>query len=332
MPQHFHLHQSFPKRFQDVSWQKLIQKLTKPTIFHLPGKDQTKSLIISCLIHGNETSGYKAVTKELNKLKTYPLDVYFLIANIKAAQRKPYFTHRDWEAKPGFNRIWNKTDKYPLAKEILTFLKKANPLACLDLHNNNGKNPAYAICEGERKEVLNLAGFLAEIILFSEIRLGTFTEAMVKICPAVTLECGQVNTKVADDFAEQTLERFLSLISLPKKEREIFPYRELCEINIKKKIKFCFGHTPKPGFDLVLRDDIEDFNFNILKKGDYLGFAEKIDVLECLDKKKRPVTKDFFYLKDGQILAKQDLTLAMAVRKVNIAKLSNLCYIIEKVQ
>jgi len=329
---HFNFFQNFPKEFQNLSWAQLIEKLEKPTLFRIQGKNSTKSLIISCLMHGNETSGYKAVVKELNKLKFYPYDIYFLIANIEAAKREGKFIHRDWEKPQGINRIWNKTDHYPLAKELLEFLKKTNPFACIDLHNNNGKNPAYAISRPQ-KEPLRLASFLTRKILISTKEIGTFSQAIVNFCPALTIECGQVNTDQADQFAETALQKFLNLSPQFPETEEPEIYHESCQVDVKKKINFCFGNSNNPQFDLILRDDVEEFNFKLFKQDDWLGFVNLNEMpLECLDQENNNLTEEFFYLKEGKLLVKKDISLAMALKSVTIAKISNLFFIVKRVQ
>ncbi len=120
-----------------------LLKLKKPTIFKIKGKDNSKAVLISVLLHGSEPCGFRAILREINEHKQeYNLDVYFLVGNVNAAKIKPYFTNRLYPEGENFNRIWieePKTEDEKIAHSIYEFLENLPLIAVLDLHSFTSK-------------------------------------------------------------------------------------------------------------------------------------------------------------------------------------------------
>ena len=138
-------------------------KLKRPTIFHCPGHDPTRSVVISCLLHGNEPSGYVAVIEELKRnargVSRYRFDVIFLIGNVEAAKAGQQFESRQLDGQYDMNRIWK--EGMELAQEWELYIKNFLPIAFLDLHNTSGQSQPFSIWTKNDDSTKRLANILA---------------------------------------------------------------------------------------------------------------------------------------------------------------------------
>jgi hypothetical protein len=85
----------------------------------------------------------------LSRRLTYPFDLYVVIGNVRAAAEPPGFAHRFLDDQEDFNRIWGldepTTSQRRAADAILGHLRAAGLESLVDVHNNTGDNPFYAI-------------------------------------------------------------------------------------------------------------------------------------------------------------------------------------------
>ena len=105
--------------------------------------------LIACLMHGNEPSGFQAVVDLLRRGDRFPFDLWVLIGNVRAAIQDGLYAHRHLDDQEDFNRVWDvgpaTTRMRRGAAAILEELRSADLEAAVDLHNNSGRNPYYAI-------------------------------------------------------------------------------------------------------------------------------------------------------------------------------------------
>jgi hypothetical protein len=88
-----------------------------------------------------------------------------------------------------------------VAREALRLLRGLGCEALVDLHNNTGHNPAYAVATHADAAVLALAALFGERLIVSDLQLGTLTEATSGDFPSVTIECGRAGDPAADRAA-----------------------------------------------------------------------------------------------------------------------------------
>lgn len=159
-------------------------------LISLPGR-RPEPLFVSVLIHGDETVGWEALKKLQAWLAHHapPRALLIFIGNVRAAEARA----RMLPGRPDYNRIWKggETPENRLAAAVIDAVQAARPFAAVDLHNNTGANPLYALVHEPRPEDLQLASLFSPRALFTRSPPATLGEAMAQFCPAITAECGQ---------------------------------------------------------------------------------------------------------------------------------------------
>tara|TARA_Y100000310_G_scaffold336738_1_gene422086 strand:- start:1213 stop:2202 length:990 start_codon:yes stop_codon:yes gene_type:complete len=258
-----------------------------------------ESIILFCLVHGNEPSGFYAFHDLLKKLMIkddLQKTVYFVFTNVKAALYGSGFEIRFTEDQSDMNRIWLEPGKNPeqnnLVEKLKTFIKEKNPQLVVDFHNTTGRNPVYLITLPKidydlLKKYSYFTTFLSEdteqTMLISWA--GNFTESFL-------IECGQNISPQSNLNAKEVLNRVL--IYSKTKPGEIIPQEKVwlashpdrVVVN-SKNIEISDENT---GADVVFRTDLDLLNTKLLPKGTSLGFANKAGVinhpkLEVVDNK-----------------------------------------------
>jgi hypothetical protein len=196
----------WPKELETAAPTDLFALLKKPTIIHLEGK-RRPPLVISTLLHGNETTGYLALQQILKTIgsKDLPRSLIILLGNVEAAAQGK----RHLPSQNDFNRIWG-TD-HPVATEITQFLESTPKMAIIDIHNNTGRNPHYACVSDYNPETLHLGLLFSRNLVFFREPASTFSIAMGDKNPSIVLECG----RSADSFGlEHTTNYLMDLMRL----------------------------------------------------------------------------------------------------------------------
>lgn len=182
-----------PQGLLDLEAHQLWQVLPQPTLIALKGK-QEPALFVSVLLHGNETTGWLAVRQLLKKYANSPLprSICLLIGNVVSARHKL----RRLESQTDFNRIWgndSNAPEAPIAQAVLQAMSASPPFACIDIHNNTGRNPYYSCLSCLDPPFLELARPFSSIVLYYPPRTSAplLINAFSKLCPSVLLESGQ---------------------------------------------------------------------------------------------------------------------------------------------
>ena len=148
--------------FYSLKAEDIHYHYNKPTLIHL-NKDLGRPLFISCLVHGNEDAGLYAIQKVLEKYSKQHSFIIF-IGNPLAASKK----QRHLENQPDFNRIWSleNFEKYPMTEKLYNYVKEANPIAVIDIHNTTGKNPHFSCINYKNSNTYKFASLFGGPILF----------------------------------------------------------------------------------------------------------------------------------------------------------------------
>jgi succinylglutamate desuccinylase len=325
-----------PGGLLDLPATELHRHLDGPTLIHLPGR-RPRPLFVSVLQHGNEVSGWEAVRRLLKgryARDPLPRSLILLISNVRAAARG----QRHLVDQPDFNRCWpgtagNPTIWHRLFADITAHVRKLEPFASIDIHNNTGQNPHYAAVNRIEARRLQLAAlFSRTVVYFTEPR-GVQSMAFGEFCPAVTLECGLAGAVDGADHALAYLETVLNLEQLP----EHFPapenlelFRMMATVTIDEDTDFGFG--PEAG-DLRLPPDLDRLNFNEMPPGTRLGQGVNGNgiPLRALGHNGEDLTPRFFDQQDGQIITTRPLMPAMLTTDADIIRQDCLCYLMERV-
>ncbi len=197
----------------------VLVALRKPTLVFIPGTDpHPRARLVAALLHGNEDSGYRAVLDMLRGGEHYAFDLWVFIGNVRAAHQEGWFAHRYLDGQEDFNRTWGlnapTTRMRRCSDAVYDIVASSELEAAIDIHNNTGLNPFYAIVPDPTQEAMSLAGSLADTILRWPLRAHTLMEVLSPICPAVSVECGLPALDESHAYAAAALRRFLAIESI----------------------------------------------------------------------------------------------------------------------
>jgi len=87
--------------------------------------------------------------------------------------------------------------------------------ASVDVHNNTGLNPHYACVNRVDDRFFQLATLFGRTVVYFIRPRGVQSMALAELCPAVTLECGQVGQSLGVAHATDFLDACLHLAEIP---------------------------------------------------------------------------------------------------------------------
>ena len=188
----------------------LAAALGGPTLFDLRKPDQAP-LFISVLLHGNEPSGWNAVRRLADEIAA--ASVLLFVGNVDAARAGV----RHLPDRPDFNRVWEggNTPEAAIADQVVAFVKAARPYLAVDVHNNTGRNPPYAVITDTTPATLSVARAFARRALLTAQPEGFLTRRLVAFCTAVTVEVGTPDDPASTARAARFLARLLATDGAP---------------------------------------------------------------------------------------------------------------------
>lgn len=313
---------------------ELHQKLKDLTLIHLPG-DLKPALFISCLVHGNEITGWLVIQELLKKYQNQklPRDLILLFGNLTAAKEGL----RRLEGQPDYNRIWKggHLPQNQRAMAILDYCRKTGVFASIDIHNNTGRNPIYSCIVQFDKTSLNLAKLFGNLSLYFEDSMPALTSGFSKMGPAIALEAGQPGQPEGIRQALTFVEKILSLGEIPDNQinsEELNVMQIEATIKIPASCSVGFLHEPEPA-DVKLPKDFDLNNFLVMPKGSlFCHVVEDVCRLEVIDNSGHDVFDDYFVLSEGKIKTKVDLTPAMITLDKQVLKLDCVGYVMKRKQ
>jgi hypothetical protein len=311
----------------------------KPALIHLPGTGgRGRARFVSCLLHGNEDSGYRAVLNMLRRKDTYAFDLWVFIGNVRAARQEGWFAHRHLDDQEDFNRVWGlnhpTTRMRRCADAVLRELRTIPGLeAAIDLHNNTGDNPPYAVLPVWSEGCLGLAALCADTAMIWGLKANALMEVLADRCPTVAVECGMIGLPASTAYALRVLDRFLAadLSGLrTSRARPPFIWEMNHRVTVRPEVAFAFGGALSDAVDLVLAPGLDTTNFGLLPAGTVLGHAHTGSALPLLAKNMLGLddTERFFHIEaNGRVIVIRDLTPAMMTTTVVQARRDCLFYL-----
>jgi hypothetical protein len=266
-----------PDELLDVDERTLLRALGRPSLVRVPGTGTQPPRGIATLLHGDESTGFQAVHRILRRRRSYPFDLYVVIGNVEAALAPPGFAHRFLDHQEDMNRIWGTSDHSTPDREaaegILARLIAAEPESLVDVHNNTGDNPFYAIVTQDRPEVFNLATLFTTTLLRWDLLANTLMEALHGTCPTIAVECGLPGRPESLAFAVDGMRRYLGAPPLRTDAlaRDFDLLGDLRKVTVLPETRFQFGGEPGPDLDLVLSANGDVHNFDEVPAGHVLG-------------------------------------------------------------
>jgi predicted deacylase len=304
-----------------------LDQLERPTIFRVPGRDRSRCRVVAGSLHGNEPSGLRAIHRFLRSGEPPAVEAWLFVGGVESARALPRYSHRMLPGRRDLNRCFRPPFEGrdgQIAEQVLALLRAARPELVVDLHNNTGRNPAYAVAGG-LDERLDLAALFCDRFVYSELRLGTFTEAFADLAPSVTIECGRAGDPEADATAYAGLVRLMRL-------HELAPARASHERMriLERPVRMClraehtlaFAERPHPGASVTLDPEIDRHNFEIVARGTRLGWVSSQCAwpFEARDASGAEVSTSWLEIARGELVSRCSFTPFMLTTHTAIAR------------
>ncbi len=324
--------EGLPEGFLDARPETLHRLLPGPTLIHLPGR-RPEPLFVAVLLHGNEPAGLEAVQALLADYRSrgLPRALSVFVGNVPAARAG----RRRLPGQPDYNRIWGDdllTPESRLARQVVEALLRRRVFACIDVHNNTGLNPHYAIVAELDHRHLQLAALFGRIVVYATTPVTTCTYRFAPHCPAVTVECGLPGQAGGAAHAREFIEACLHLDRLPAGPvagGDLDLYHTVAILKVPEASSFGFG---RKDVDLDLVPGMERCNFRELPAGTVLarvrpGSAAR---LVAWDEAGRDASERFLERRKGEIRLRRPATPAMFTSQEDIIRLDCLGYLMER--
>ncbi len=312
-----------------------LRSVTGPTVIDITGTDQTRTLVISTLIHGNEPSGLIALHKWLLEAHKPATNLRIIISSIKAALLEPIFSHRYLPHEEDLNRCFDKIgDKpeYKRAALIKDVIAEADPIAVIDLHNTSGSGPAFSVITEVCGDRRILASYFCPRIIMTGLSLGSLMEIDAG-CPILTIECGGADDQQAHEMA------YRGICDVTKsndclneggrfKPVEVLHHPMRLELVVDASLSYTAEHDTN--VDVNLSSAIEAFNEGPVSENTPLGWVESgtLDALTVFDEKGNNVISSVLKLDGKQLKIAQNMHIFMATTRPDIAKADCLFYMV----
>lgn len=307
-----------------------LRQLKGLTIFDVQGKDNSRTRVITTLIHGNEPSGFIALHHWLLEKKIPEVNIRFILCNPEAAALPPEFSHRYLVAAQDLNRFF-KLENIPFTKstnsiryraeQIINAVTEVDPEAIVDLHNTSGISPAFGVSIYDSDKVLDLISLFTNKVILTDLHVGAIMEQNFS-GPIVTIECGGACQIESHQLAITGLEKFTNQKSIFDHHADkVDIHRHPCRIELQKGVALGYGDYPLMTADITLRSDTEQLNNQLTPEGQLIGWYEKDNKLPLLVKDEQGNNKlsVMLYLENGGIYTKQRLQIFMATKQLDIA-------------
>jgi succinylglutamate desuccinylase/aspartoacylase family protein len=327
-----------------------------PALIRIPAAStaaRPRARLVSCLLHGNEPSGFEAVLELLRRGERFPFDLWVLIGNVRAATEDGLYAHRHLDDQEDFNRVWGveslSNEQRRAAAAILAELRDADLEAAIDLHNNSGRNPYYAILTQPGPAGERLAALCADTVVLWRLEAHTLMEALAPMCPAVSVECGAPHLADGAEFASGVVHRFLTAdgfdgsgtvngtststsTSTGNGAGAAAPVRMVGtdhRVTVRPGVVFSFGGIVGGDTDLVIVPGLDCYNFGVMPAGRAIGHvrAGASMPLVARDMTGRDVTDSLFEIRsDGGLVVTREVMPLMMTTTVQQARRDCLFY------
>lgn len=327
------IHDGLPAGLTGCDALALAEHLGGPSLIHIPGRREPP-LLVSVLLHGNETSGWEGVRRLLTELTRTnilpPRSLLLFIGNVEAAAAGV----RTLAHQQDYNRIWRGAQgpEGELASEVLAALDGRTLFAAVDLHNNTGQNPHYAVVTNLQPVNLGLAYLFDDKAVYVREPATVMTRSFAERCPAIALELGPIGDPRCDDRAFDFVKRCLSLQRIPPPDlTRLQMFRTEARVHIADAMPFSFAGEDE-SFPLVLTGGLEAVNFHELTAGTEFAVTRYAltEAFRVLDVQHRDVTARYFTTAGGSVLLREPVIPAMYTTDPLVIRQDCLCYFMER--
>ena len=310
-----------------------LAKLSKPTVLWFPGKDRTRTRAVTTLLHGNESSGVRALHRWIREAHIPEVNLLCFVGAVQAALTEPYFSNRCVPGWRDLNRCFLAPFLGPdaaVAEGWLGELRTAKPEALIDIHNTSGRSPAYGVATVGGSQQESLTGLFSDHLIVTDLRLGALMEATEKEWPTVTIECGGANNHLSHEVAYQGLMRYASAQALDRLARGITVAHHPLRVEIRPGLTIAYGTEAVAGADLTLPVEVDLYNFGVMSSDDHLGWVgdRGLEILFTKDALGRDRSAEIFSVHDGDLRLVNPSRIMMATTSPEIAQSDCLFYVL----
>lgn len=287
---------------------ELAEALGGPTLFDLR-KAGRPPLFLSVLLHGNEPSGWDALRQLRGELERASALIF--VGNVEAARTE----RRALPGQPDFNRIWEGSDapEAAIAEQVVAFAKAAMPRLAIDIHNNTGRNPPYAVLARTDRPTLATARAFASRALLATQPKGVQTSRFAEFCTSVTIEVGMPNEPASTARTRAFLQRLLADERTPNDDpRDLRLFETVARVTA--------------GDGLAVVPSMQCFNFRTAPAGAALAAGGKLSAWASDDSR---VDDDYLSVGGGATVLAKPMAIGMYTADVAAARSDCLCYLLE---
>ena len=173
--------------------ESFLQRLGQPSLLWISGTDSSRTRALSTLLHGNESSGVRALHRWIREGQKPAVNLLCLIGVVQAALTEPLFSTRCVRGWRDLNRCFRAPFEGPegrIAEGFLRECRSANSEALIDVHNTSGRSPAYGVTTRGGRPQEFLTSLFSDHLVVTDLQLGALMEATENDWPTVTIECG----------------------------------------------------------------------------------------------------------------------------------------------
>lgn len=319
-----------PRDLLDCAPRDVSMVLDGPTLIHLPGRSE-RPLFVSILLHGNEITGLLAMQRILRyyRQQELPRSLSLFVGNVEAAGAGK----RLIEGQPDYNRIWTSGEgaEHAMTREVLECMAALRPIACIDVHNNTGRNPMYTVVSRRTDAYLSLASRFSKTVVYATSPDTTCSAAFSSLCPAVAVESGLPGEPEGVD----AVVRYISdTLELPDPLRHVeFDIDLFQTVAVVKLEANCTCGPVGDDVDFELDPSIERYNFKEISPGTRLGRL-RANARDCIRVQpfKAVTSESWLHVVDGELTVARTVMPAMLTSDPDVIKWDCLCYLMERIQ
>lgn len=325
-------YEALPAGLLDRTASELHPLLPGPALIHLPGL-RPEPLFVSVLLHGNEDTGWEAIRAILKKYQDQPLPraLSLFIGNVSAAQQGL----RVLPSQSDYNRIWKgegESAESVMVRQVLERMSERHVFACIDIHNNTGRNPHYACVNEMRHDFFHLARLFSRTVVYFRNPDSVLSMAFARLCPAVTVECGRPGETHGLEHAAEFVESCLHLSEFPSHAihpQDIDLFHTVATVKVDNHVQFAIAD---PSVELSFHHDLDQLNFCELKPGTSLAEVRQTDrlLLQAWNEQQQDEAERFFAVNNGQLVTKIPVMPSMLTLQTDIIRQDCLCYLMER--
>lgn len=306
--------------------------LSGPSLIHLQGT-RPEPLFISVLLHGNETSGWDAVRSILKAFEGRPLprSISLFIGNVQAAREGV----RHLQDQPDYNRIWKAEGHHledVMVRQVLEQMQERDVFACIDIHNNTGRNPHYGCVNRLSTSFFQLATMYSKTVVYFLQPDSVLTVAFANICPAVTIECGKPGEAAGILHVKEFILAALALDHLEENSmivRDIDLFHTIAIVKLNDEISVGLENAQA---DLELLAGLDQMNFREIVADTQLAKVHNNAVfpVQARNEFGKDVADRYFKVKNGCLCTRVPVMPAMLTLDLDIIRQDCLCYLMER--